>query len=374
MTDAPAERGPENPWERLRRRKLVQWALAYAAGAWVLLQVLGFAADSFGWPAIVKQLAMLSLAVGPPILLTLAWFHGERAQQRVTGQELAILTLLLIIGGGLLWWYANRSADAPPAVATTTAAPSPSATTDARPSIAVLPFENRSRLEDDAYFVDGIHDDILTQLSKISALKVISRTSVEQFRGTKLPLKEIGSRLGVKSILEGGVQRAGDRIRINVQLIDVGTDAHLWAETYDHELTATNVFGMQSEISVSIAGALRAKLTTSEMARSRTIPTENLDAWEAYQLGKQSMTKRTSEGLNAAEGYLRKAIAIDPTFALAYSSLADTLSLQVSYSGKSEDSALEEAADGSAVHALTLDPELSRRAGRWSSIPPWRSR
>jgi len=192
----------------------VQWALAYAAGAWVLLQVLGFAADSFGWPAIVKQLAMLSLAVGLPILLTLAWFHGERAQQRVTGQELAILTLLLIIGGGLLWWYANRSADAPPAVATTTAAPSPSATTDARPSIAVLPFENRSRLEDDAYFVDGIHDDILTQLSKISALKVISRTSVEQFRGTKLPLKEIGSRLGVKSILEGGVQRAGDRIRI----------------------------------------------------------------------------------------------------------------------------------------------------------------
>ena len=259
MTDAPAERGPENPWERLRRRKLVQWALAYAAGAWVLLQVLGFAADSFGWPAIVKQLAMLSLAVGLPILLTLAWFHGERAQQRVTGQELAILTLLLIIGGGLLWWYANRSADAPPAVATTTAAPSPSATTDARPSIAVLPFENRSRLEDDAYFVDGIHDDILTQLSKISALKVISRTSVEQFRGTKLPLKEIGSRLGVKSILEGGVQRAGDRIRINVQLIDVGTDAHLWAETYDRELTATNVFGMQSEISVSIAGALRAK-------------------------------------------------------------------------------------------------------------------
>jgi TolB-like protein len=102
----------------------------------------------------------------------------------------------------------------------------------------VLPFENRSKVEDDAFFVDGIHDDILTQLSKISALKVISRTSVERFRDTKLPLQDVAKQLGVKSILEGGVQRAGDRVRINVQLIDAGTDAHLWAETYDRELTA----------------------------------------------------------------------------------------------------------------------------------------
>jgi hypothetical protein len=113
VTDTPTERASENRGTGLRRRKLVQWALAYAAGAWGLLQVLGFAADAFGWPGLVKQLAMLGLAVGLPIILTLAWFHGERAQQRVTGQELAILTLLLLIGGGLLWWYANRPADAP---------------------------------------------------------------------------------------------------------------------------------------------------------------------------------------------------------------------------------------------------------------------
>ena len=127
---------------------------------------------------------------------------------------------------------------------------------DARPSIAVLPFENRSRESDDAFFVDGIHDDILTQLSKVSALRVISRTSVEQFRDTKLPMKAIADQLGVTKILEGGVQRAGDRVRINVQLIDAATDAHLWAENYDRELTAANIFAIQSEVAAAIAGAL----------------------------------------------------------------------------------------------------------------------
>ena len=106
----------------------------------------------------------------------------------------------------------------------------------------MLPFENRSREADDAFFVDGIHDDILTQLSKVSALRVISRTSVEQFRDTKLPMNAIADQLGVTKILEGGVQRAGDRVRINVQLIDAATDAHLWAESYDRELTAANIF------------------------------------------------------------------------------------------------------------------------------------
>jgi TolB-like protein/Tfp pilus assembly protein PilF len=360
VNEPAPDRGIANIWSALRRRKVVQWGVVYVAAAWGFLQGLEYLSGTYDWPRQIQQLTTLALLIGLPIVLVLAWYHGDRGQQRVSTPEFAILTLLLLLGGGAFWYYQRASdaaKDAPPAASAVQPVTSP-AVTDPRPSVAVLPFENRSRLEDDAYFVDGIHDDVLTQLSKVSALKVISRTSVEQFRGTKLPLKEIGSRLGVKSILEGGVQRAGDRIRINVQLIDVGTDAHLWAETYDRELTATNVFGMQSEISESIAGALRAKLTTSEMARSRTIPTENLDAWEAYQLGKQSITKRTSEGLKAAEGYLRKAIALDPTFALAYSSLADALSLQVSYSGKSEDSALEKA-DGAAVHALTLDPELS---------------
>ena len=165
---------------------------------------------------------------------------------------------------------------------------------DARPSVAVLPFENRSREADDAFFVDGIHDDILTQLTKVGALKVIARTSVEQFRDTKLTTKEIGEKLGVTKVLEGGVQRAGDRVRITVQLIDAATDAHLWAESYDRELTAANIFAIQSEVAAAIAGALKATLTPAEQAAINAIPTQNLEAWEAYQLGKQRMASRTS--------------------------------------------------------------------------------
>ena len=108
MNDTPAEREAENIWTTLRRRKVVQWTVAYSAGGWVLLQVLGFAADTYGWPTIVAQLAMLGLALGLPVVVTLAWFHGERSQQRVSGRELAILTVLLLVGGGLLWWYAPR--------------------------------------------------------------------------------------------------------------------------------------------------------------------------------------------------------------------------------------------------------------------------
>ena len=155
--------------------------------------------------------------------------------------------------------------------------------------IAVLPFENRSREADDAFFVDGIHDDILTQLSKVSALRVISRTSVEQFRDTKLPMKAIADQLGVSKILEGGVQRAGDRVRITVQLIDAATDAHVWAESYDRELTAANIFAIQSELPRAIADALEATLTPAERARVDAVPTQSLEAWEAYQLGKQRM-------------------------------------------------------------------------------------
>jgi len=234
---------------------------------------------------------------------------------------------------------------------------------DARPSIAVLPFENRSDEHKDAFFVDGIHDDILTQLSKVSALKVISRTSVDRFRKTDLSLQQIAEQLGVKSILEGGVQRAGDRVRINVQLIDAGTDAHLWAETYDRELTAENIFAIQSEVAAAIAGALKAALTAGEKARVGAVPTRNLEAWEAYQLGKQRMARRTSESLGDAEQFFRKAIKLDSTFALAYVGLADTLALQIEYGGRPMEAGHAEA-EKAAAKALDRDPNL---AEAWAS-------
>src|SRR6185295_1228706 len=168
---------------------------------------------------------------------------------------------------------------------------------------------------------------------KIGAMKVIARTSVEQLRNTTLTAKEIGEKLGVTRVLEGGVQRAGKRVRVTVQLIEAATDAHLWAESYDRELTAANIFAIQSEVAAAIAAALKAALTPAERRSVNVIPTQSFDAWEAYQRGKQRMAKRTSAGLAEAETFFQRAISLDPKFALAYVGLADTLRLQVDYSG-----------------------------------------
>ena len=363
MTDAPTEREGEGTWAKLRRRKVVQWGLAYAAGAWALLQGLEYVSGLYDWPRQLQQIALLLVLIGLPVALVLAWYHGDRGQQRIGRTELVILTLLFLFGGGIFWLY-QRGSDAPTASTREAAAPASSTTTtEVGPSIAVLPFENRSRLDDDGFFVDGIHDDILTQLSKVSALKVISRTSVEQFRDTKLPTKTIAEQLGVKSILEGGVQRAGDRVRINVQLIDAGTDAHLWAESYDRELTAANIFAIQSEVASAIAGALKATLTAGEKARVNAVPTRSLEAWENYQLGRQRLAKRTVTGFTEAERYFHKAIELDPNFALAYSGLADSLAISVDYADVARSAPLDRA-QAAADQALKLDPGL---ADAWAS-------
>jgi TolB-like protein len=200
-------------------------------------------------------------------------------------------------------------------------------------SVAVLPFANRSAREEDVYFVDGMHDDILTQLARIGSLTVISRTSVEKFRGTTQSMGEIGEILGVRNILEGGVQRAGDRVRINMQLIDVTTDEHLWAQTYDRELTSANIFAIQSEISAAIAQALHATLSEEEEEQLGSAQTENLEAMEAYFQGRQAMGKRTSASLAEAVEHFQRAIALDPGYALAYVDLSHTYFLQSGYSG-----------------------------------------
>ena len=358
MTDTPTKVGGEGTWAKLRRRKVVQWGIAYAVGAWGFLQGLAHVSDTFDWPRQIQQFGTLALLFGLPVALVIAWYHGDRGQQRLSAPEFTILTLLFLVGGGLFWWYERRE-DRPPTTATQPAVRA----TNARPSIAVMPFENRSKLEDDAYFVDGIHDDVLTQLTKVSALKVISRTSVERFRRTDLSVQQIAQQLGVRSILEGGVQRAGNRVRVTVQLVDATTDTHLWAESYDRELTAANIFAIQSEVAAAIAEALKATLTPAEEARSKAVATQNLQAWEAYQLGKQRMAKRASADLADAEQFFRKAIDLDPKFALAYVGLADTLNLQVTYSGAPKEFTLGHG-EKAVAKALELDPRL---AEAWTS-------
>ena len=368
MTDAPTEREDEGAWAKLRRRKVVQWGIAYAGGSWVVLQVIGFFADAFHWPELTKQFAAIALIVGFPIALTPAWYHGDRGDRHLSRGELAVLGMLLLLGGSVVWLYVQRVTQVP-----ATSAPRAGATAaqgssaDERSSIAVLPFKNRSRLDDDVFFVDGIHDDILTQLSKVSALKVISRTSVERFRDTELPVKAIAEQLGVRSVLEGGVQRAGDRVRINVQLIDAASDAHLWAETYDRALTAANIFAIQSEVATAIAAALRATLTSGERARVEAPYTQKLESWEAYQLGRQRLAKRTSESMAEAEQYFRRALEIDPELAVAYVGIADTLLPRLGFTGYPQAATLEKA-DAAIAQSLALDPNLAEAVAGSASI------
>jgi TolB-like protein/Tfp pilus assembly protein PilF len=223
-------------------------------------------------------------------------------------------------------------------------------------SIAVLLFDDLSDGSANQSFTKGIHDDILTQLSKIRALKVIARTSMERLDPT-LSIPEIGTKLGVATVLEGGVQRSGDRVRINVQLIDCTDEAHLWAETYDRELTAANIFSIQSEIAKTVAEALRATLSPEEQDRLATIPTENLAAYEAYLLGRQRLARYTAAALVEAVDYFQQAIELDPGFALAYVGLADSYDEQVYFGVLAREGGLAKA-QAAADKALALDDQL----------------
>ena len=191
-------------------------------------------------------------------------------------------------------------------------------------SLAVLPFENRSSSEEDQFFTDGMHDELLAAIAKIGSMKVISRTSVMEYRDTTKKIPQIAQELGVEHILEGGIQRSGNQVRINVQLIDAATDEHLWAEIYDRELTAANLFAVQSEITRKIADALQAELSTDEQRRIDARPTDNLQAYELYLRGRYLWQRRGDQNIRHAITLFEQATELDPQFARAWSSLAAT--------------------------------------------------
>jgi TolB-like protein/cytochrome c-type biogenesis protein CcmH/NrfG len=235
------------------------------------------------------------------------------------------------------------------------------------PAVAILPFANLSADPANQFFADGIHDDLLTRISKIRGIKTISRTSVMTYRGSDKKVGAIAQELGVSTILEGGVQRAGDQVRINLQLIDAGSDAHLWAQTYTRQLTATNVFIVQAEITEAVAGALQAVLSDDELRQLQKQPTTNLQALDAYYLGNQHLARATSEGVGQAILSYRAAIRLDPEFALAYSKLASAVLTQVWASGLPVKAQLEKSRP-LIDQAILLDPHSSEAftaLGNW---------
>lgn len=225
-------------------------------------------------------------------------------------------------------------------------------------SVAVLPFTNMSGSVENDPFTAGIHDDLLTHLSRIGSIRTLSRTSMLKYANTTLSAPEIAAALDVATILEGGVQRSGNRIRINAQLIRADRDEHLWAETYDRELTASNVFEIQSEIARAIADALRATLTEDDERRLASVPTRNIDALDRYFIGRQLLEDRTRESLVTAAEYFEKVVEIDPDFALGWSGVADAYMLLPEYSASVDRELVELRARDALQRALELNPDL----------------
>ncbi len=306
-------------FERLKERKLFQWALAYLAGAWLVMQAMEVTAEPFGWPLALQRGVTILLVIGFFVALVVAWYHGEKGRQRASGPELLMIAALLAIAAILLAVLRPR-ADAPttPYVAVPVEGE--------KPAIAVLPFDNFSPNPDDAYFADGMHEEIITQLSRILAIKVISRTSVMQYREARPPVREIAGELGVDYLLEGSARKAGDQVRLTVQLIETGTDGHLWAEQYDRHLTAGNLFAIQDDVARRVATSLAAQLSPEEIRSIESQPTNNLAAYELYMLGRYHFNTRLTEGrdgLERAAQFYGRAIEADSGFALAYSGLAN---------------------------------------------------
>src|SRR3954453_9647405 len=281
-------------FEELKRRNVYKVAVAYLAVAWVIIQVATQTFPFFEIPSWAVRVIILISAIGFPVALVVAWAF-EITPQGVVRTEMvdraqaarqprsyrwmfiALAAALLSIG---LFFGGRYSASRSPAAAH-------------EKSIAVLPFDNLSSDPENAFFADGVQDEILTSLAKVADLKVISRTSVMQYRGgTKRILREIGQQLGVDHLLEGSVQRAAQQVRVNAQLIDVRTDAHLWAQSYDRNLA--DVFAIQSEIAKAIAEQLRARLSPSEKSALEQRPTDNLAAFDLYRRAKDLLLASTS--------------------------------------------------------------------------------
>ena len=267
----------------------------------------------------------------------------------------ALIIVAALAGAGGFYILSHRpTPTAPPSAS----APTPAAVVIPEKSIAVLPFENLSEDKANAYFADGIQDEILTRLAKIADLKVISRTSTQQYQSKPGNLSEIAKQLGVAHIVEGSVQKSADSVRVNVQLIKAANDSHLWADTFDRKLT--DIFSVESEVAKAIADQLRAKLTGQEEQVIAAKPTDNPEAYDAYLRGLAYNLRTNNTPTNAlgAQKYLREAVKLDPKFALAWALLSTTESRGYITFNLQPTVALREEARQAAETALTLQPNL----------------
>ncbi|PYK57986.1 MAG: hypothetical protein DME43_13145 [Verrucomicrobia bacterium] len=298
-------------FEEVKRRKVYRVAVAYIIAAGGIIQLASAAFPAWELPNWALRLVIVSLLIGFPIALILAWAFDVTPQGIKTTPTIALpgahrrRNVIMLVATGVIISAAAGFFVLPRAVAR-----------KIDKSIAVLPFENLSDDKENAYFADGVQDDVLTNLSKIGDLKVISRTSVMQYRGKTTNVREIGKALGVSNILEGSVRRSGNKVRVNVQLIDANSDEHIWASDYDRDVT--DVFAIQTDLAQKITDALQAKLSSAEKSRIERKPTENGEAYLAFvQAHNLQDAVEDLEKLKQSEQLYARAIQLDPMFALA---------------------------------------------------------
>jgi TolB-like protein len=304
--------------QRLKDRKLVQWSLAYLAGAWALVEATGMVVEQFQWPVVVGQGVAVAAFFGFFMVLVLAWYHGEKGRQRVSGPELLMIATLLLIAGIALSALRTR-----PERRETRETTALTPVGDSRPAIAVLPCENFSPDIADAYFADGIHDEILLRLQRISGLASIGRTSVLQYAESRPPTSRIARELGVGFVGECSLRKDADQIRLTFQLLDANSGRQIWAENYDRRLTAGGLFDIQSDIALRVASELSAVLTPEEQARLEVRPTRSLAAYDYYLLGRHALHTGAELGIRSAIDHFDEALRVDPTYAPGHAGLAE---------------------------------------------------
>ncbi len=341
---------------RVQNRKVTQWAAAYLAGAWLLLQLLELLADVYAWhPALLRTVVPV-LAVGFLAALVVAWFHGEKGNQRLSGLELGVLTGIVVLDGAVVVFVGGGAG----AVAADPSSSEPKAPMDGS-SVAVLPFLNMSPDPDQEYFSDGITEELLHALAKVPGLYVPARTSSFAFKGANAPVQEIAASLGVAHVLEGSVRTAGDgadrTVRVTAQLIDAGTGGHVWAETYDRGME--DIFAIQEEIAQSIVAALRTRLDLEPERHENLVAggTESIEAYQAYLRALAAFNERRNRAVVESAD---EAIALDSGFpqphAIRAAAFAAAGGSAAGWVGRKE---AFEHAEASARRAIELDPSLA---------------
>ena len=338
----------------LKRRNVYKVAIAYGVVAWLLIQIATQVFPFFEIPNWTVRLVVLLVVIGFPVAVIIAWAFeltpeglkrtevADAAPTRGSRRRAWIYVVIVAAAISVSLFFLGRY----------TSSKQSEGPASPEKSIAVLPFDNLSRDQENAYFAEGIQDEILSRLAKIADLKVISRTSTQKYKSTPDNLREIAKQLGVSNILEGSVQKVADQVRVSVQLINATSDAHLWAEIYDRKLT--DIFAVESDIAKTIAETLRAKLTGSEEQMMSMKPTENTEAYELYLKGRFFWNKRTGADLRKAIEYFNQAIAKDPNYALAYAGLADSYLLLSAFGAASPSDSLPQA-KAAAKRALEID-------------------